>query len=392
MTNIYNWSTIVGDNATSDGNLWPEGQLPSTVNDSSRDNMASVARWRADIGGGLVSGGSANHYTLTLATVGMNALADGMEFSFRANHTNTGLSYLSVNGLTEYPIGKDVNTGVSPGEIVAGRIYTVTYVAATPAFVLHTGASPGDNFAISANVNAAVGFTVTNANGGTEAAAAMLLKNGVNTAYYGLKGTGATSYLGWNAGEAAVYNTGNIVLMADAAGGAFKFISAGAEVMTLSPAGVFTRTGGFDIQGTNSNDAAPAGYIGECIVGERTQGLAIAVPNLTPTTLTSVSLTAGDWDVDAVAHFIGEPAMQLTVIAASISLLNNALDTSPGRLVATNMSAAPHFTAAWGVEVIPIPPYRISLPGPTTVYLVGRTDFTSGSTLGFGRIQARRVR
>jgi hypothetical protein len=256
------------------------------------------------------------------------------------------------------------------------------------------GTSPfwTSNLEITANINGFFGLTATNTNGGTEAAAAMLLNNGVNTAYYGLKGTGASSYLGWNAGEAAIYNTGNVVLMADAAGGAFKFISAGAEMMTLSAAGVFTRTGGFDIQGTNSNDNAPAGYIGECIVGERTQGLAIAVPNLTPTTLTSVALTAGDWDVDAAAHFIGEPAMQLTVIAASISGVTNALDTSPGRLVATNMSAAPHFTAAWGVEVIPIPCYRISLPGPATVYLVGRTDFTSGSTQGFGRIQARRAR
>jgi hypothetical protein len=256
------------------------------------------------------------------------------------------------------------------------------------------GTSPfwTSNLEITANINGQFGLTVTNTSGGTGAAAAMLLSNGTNTAYYGLKGTGAASYLGWNAGEAAVYNTGNVVLMADAAGGAFKFISAGAEIMTLNPAGVFSRTGGFDIQGTNTNDAAPAGFVGECIVGERTQALAVAVPNLTPTTLTSIPLTAGDWDVDAVAHFIGEPAMQLTVIAASISLVNNALDTSPGRLVATNMSAAPHFTAAWGVEVIPIPPYRISLPGPATIYLVGRTDFTSGSTQGFGRIQARRPR
>jgi Chaperone of endosialidase len=138
MTNIYNWSTIVGENATSDGNLWPEGQLPSTVNDSSRDNMASVARWRQDIGGGLNTGGSVNVYTLTLATAEMNALAHGMAITFTNNTaTNTGASTLNVNGTGAKPIYKDASSPLTGGELAGGGIYTVTYSSGLDGWKLH---------------------------------------------------------------------------------------------------------------------------------------------------------------------------------------------------------------------------------------------------------------
>ena len=59
MTNVYNWSATPADNDDADGNLWSEGQAANTVNNSARDNMASVARFWKDAGT-LTATGAAN--------------------------------------------------------------------------------------------------------------------------------------------------------------------------------------------------------------------------------------------------------------------------------------------------------------------------------------------
>ena len=49
---LYKWSQTAENNATADSSInWQEGQAPSSVNDSGRAMMASIAKHRDDIAG-----------------------------------------------------------------------------------------------------------------------------------------------------------------------------------------------------------------------------------------------------------------------------------------------------------------------------------------------------
>ena len=64
---LYKWSQTAANNATADSSVnWQEGQAPSSVNDSGRAMMASIAKHRDDIAGAIVTGGTATAYTVTI--------------------------------------------------------------------------------------------------------------------------------------------------------------------------------------------------------------------------------------------------------------------------------------------------------------------------------------
>ena len=63
---LYKWSQTAASNATADPSInWQEGQAPSSVNNSARAMMASVAKHRDDIAGAIVTGGTATAYTVS---------------------------------------------------------------------------------------------------------------------------------------------------------------------------------------------------------------------------------------------------------------------------------------------------------------------------------------
>lgn len=166
MTNVFLWSTTPANNATADGSLWAEGMLPAAINDSARDNMAAQAMLRKDTSGEIVSGGSANAQTLTLNTASYNTLGDGHRFTFRAGFTNTGAATLNVNGTGAIAITDPIGNALVSGEIVAGGIYDVTYVSATPAWRLHRVDVSGAWIAYTPTVTAQTGtFTTVSATG-----------------------------------------------------------------------------------------------------------------------------------------------------------------------------------------------------------------------------------
>jgi hypothetical protein len=152
--------------------------------------------------------------------------------------------------------------------------------------------------------------------------------------------------------------------------------------------GSLSRTGGggIPVQGTNTNDAAAAGYVGENIEAAATQSLSTG----TPANVTSISLTAGDWDVSALGSFAGAGATNTTNIAMSISNTSATQDTTAGRHCLHRINAgAGH--ADYSITFA-VPAYRITLTATTTIYLVATASF-SVSTYGCtGRIAGRRAR
>jgi len=148
-------------------------------------------------------------------------------------------------------------------------------------------------------------------------------------------------------------------------------------------------TGG--IEGTTTNDNACAGCVGEYVESVIATGSAVVLTTGTAKTITSISLTAGDWDVDCVVQYTTATTTSVTGTGASLSLATNTLDTTIGRFVNAQFPAfvPGASSAAYGVAV---PPLRFSLASTTSIFMVGFANFTVAAFNGFGIIRARRVR
>lgn len=142
-----------------------------------------------------------------------------------------------------------------------------------------------------------------------------------------------------------------------------------------------TQTGG-TIQG-GIKQAPSAGYIGEQIRATvASPGNSISTN--TATNLTSISLTAGNWDTSLVMGFSG--ATVVALVSASISTTSASLATAGDSRV--DFTGASQASAS---QIISVPSYRLTLTSTTTVYAVGFTTYSAGTGTFFGRISATRV-
>ena len=144
------------------------------------------------------------------------------------------------------------------------------------------------------------------------------------------------------------------------------------------------------IPGTLTNDAAIAGNVGEYVESIIVQGSAAALTTATSLTLTSISLTAGDWDVDTVASFVPANTTSVTQFVVSLGSVAATLNATAGRLgVITTPANVYNGTTQAQVS---LPPYRISISATTTVYMIVQSTFTVSTNVAYGIIRARRVR
>ena len=137
------------------------------------------------------------------------------------------------------------------------------------------------------------------------------------------------------------------------------------------------------IVGTITNDDANAGSIGQLIQNDQGGSLA----NGSATNVTSVSLTPGDWDVEGYINFT--LTVGATSLNAAVSLNSNSLTPIYG---ISGMCVLKHSTGVIPVLTTSIGRVRVSLATTTTVFVVGRADFASGTCLAEATIQARRLR
>lgn len=140
-------------------------------------------------------------------------------------------------------------------------------------------------------------------------------------------------------------------------------------------------------KGTATNDNAAAGYIGEYVESVDSSFGNITTNN-TWENLTSISLTAGDWDVDGFIAFQlnGATATQMQgaiSVNSGTTTTDHVYPSNVGRVTAPTASAD---------SMISIPGYRISVSGTTTVYLKVLGTFSAGNPQAAGSIRARRVR
>lgn len=144
------------------------------------------------------------------------------------------------------------------------------------------------------------------------------------------------------------------------------------------------------LPGTTTNDAASAGNVGELISSQVLVGSAVALTTNVTVNVTSISLTAGDWDVTGVIVFSSAAGTVTTAAIGGISTTTAAVPTAPGSggyAGWNTLSNITSFNSAFGVG-----PTRISLSGTTTVFLTAVSTFTTSTSSVYGYIGARRVR
>ncbi len=172
--------------------------------------------------------------------------------------------------------------------------------------------------------------------------------------------------------------------------GSFTSAQLGTALTDETGTGVAVFNNAPNLIGTNTNNNAAAGSIGEVIESNVAIGSAVSLVNSTGKTVTSISLTAGDWDVWGNVGVIQAASTTMSFMEAGISAVDNTPPTAPagGAFMTLSLTFATGATS----QVFPVGRTRISIASTTTYYLVVRAAFATSTATAYGYIGARRAR
>lgn len=126
---FYKWSQTAADNDDADSTInLRENQAPSTYNNAVRAAMAASAKYRDDMSGNLVTGGTSTAYTLTTNQV-FTALTDGIHVVCRLSATSGTAPTLNVDGLGAKAIATVYGTALPNGAMLSGSVHHFVYDA-----------------------------------------------------------------------------------------------------------------------------------------------------------------------------------------------------------------------------------------------------------------------
>lgn len=274
------WSTTAATNNTADPAVnWQEGQAPSSVNDSSRAMMASLAKWRDDLYG-LTTGGTSTAFTVTTnATYATAAAMSGAVFTIIPNATSGATPTLAVDGLTARALNISTGVAIPTGALKSGTPYLIKYVHATTEFIVLGALSslslPG-NLVVTGTANvtgvttlndASIAKTLTLKDGGDLASATSLTLGDGN--FYNITGTTATTSIGTkgigtvvkfraNAAWPITHHASNLILLTGAsitcaAGDMMEFEEYASAQWRMT---AFHRASGYPLSGSAASTAA----------------------------------------------------------------------------------------------------------------------------------------
>ena len=196
------------------------------------------------------------------------------------------------------------------------------------------------------------------------------------------------------------YDDGNTAQWVDAspAGSGFNPLAPGpigsttpstVAATTITASSTITPSQTAGIVGTTTNNNADAGSVGEYVESTVASASKVALTNIVQENVTSISLTAGDWDVWGNAYFDPAATTTFDLIISSISTVSA---TSPSRDTGNQaVLKVTNFGTGIPSALQPVP-QRLSLSATTTVYLVVVCSFAVSTMHAFGTLRARRVR
>jgi hypothetical protein len=136
---LWKWSKTANNNDTADSTInLRENWAPSVVNNSTRALMAAGAKYRDDISGVIVTGGSGTAYTIA-SNQNLTALTDGFQIAAKAHTVGGATPTLQVDATSAKPIQSVAGTGVATAAILSGGIYTFIYNLAADAWIVKAG-------------------------------------------------------------------------------------------------------------------------------------------------------------------------------------------------------------------------------------------------------------
>ena len=156
--------------------------------------------------------------------------------------------------------------------------------------------------------------------------------------------------------------------------GAIALQSNGTTITTISSTGTSSL-------GVSNGSSAATGQIGEFI--ESAVGpISVTTATAPSTNMTSITLTAGDWELTAVVQYYGAGG------SASVAMnLSTTSGSSSGTLAVNQIWAAGN--SSNGTGMANIPKYRQNITSTTTYYL---NAWLSSTNNCYGYLCARRVR
>jgi hypothetical protein len=328
--NLVNSYTVAGNAmmVTLDGDVQTKG---ATV-DYLETNSTTVTFNNALVSGQKVSFIWAN----TVGTTGVNAgTANQLAYYAASGGTVSGTPSISINGAE-----------IIPSQSALGKVFTPTDATNNQkSFIAQNNGAASSALYIATNRDAATGtYTQTG-----QGSAQIQVQSANNSGQVLIKSA----------------NTNNGTL---------------ATVATFSENGV-------SVKGTTTNDSASSGNVGEYI------SASVSSANFAATgtygDVTSISLTAGDWDVSITGNIIRNGAtLTLVINGIGANAGNNFSDATAGNY-------GTHTAVSISDTTFPvnIGPFRVSLSGSATYYLKGRADYTVATPqVSDIRISARRVR
>lgn len=149
-------------------------------------------------------------------------------------------------------------------------------------------------------------------------------------------------------------------------------------------------TSGNGLVGTTTNDSASSGNVGERV--ESVVTVVSAPANNTIGDATSISLTAGDWDVCANAEWNSAGATMIASTVEWMGISTTSGNSATGIVDGDNDARYWLASTASVIAGLSVPPKRFSVSATTPVYLKFLTRYTAGTPVFNGRITARRVR
>lgn len=165
------------------------------------------------------------------------------------------------------------------------------------------------------------------------------------------------------------------------------------QAYASTPGGVYTI--GWAPPGYTGGAAQTAGCIGEVISSVVPSGSAVSLTTATGANVTSVSLTAGDWEVDCICYVQGTGTTSYTILQAGLNTTSATLpaltSTTPIAYVSIAEPATVPAQSAIPQSLSPTT-IQINVSTTTTVYLVTNCTFSASTASAYGWVRARRIR